>query len=196
MNEEDRQQPLLREDAAPAQRKGRTRERLARVYVPPLRTEGEGKRARAETHDDDEIVVLQTGANDLGGLEPLLDVEVGGGLVEHVDVVLLYGRDADAKSLQLSSRQIANFPIRKMPQLQFLHELLSSPSLVFSRYDVSHLPRHLQKEKKTNRKKASKTTRGKEGRGSRRQSSFAPILSQSDKSLIGSEKSSLSAYRT
>ena len=59
--------------------------------------------------DDDDVgavVDLQEAPDGPGGLEALLDVQVGGGLVEHVDVRLLHDDDADREALQLAAGEV------------------------------------------------------------------------------------------
>jgi len=52
--------------------------------------------------DNDVVVLLQERADRLAGMDALLDVQVGGGLVEHEDVRLLHRHHRDRKALQLA----------------------------------------------------------------------------------------------
>mmetsp|Transcript_62608 Transcript_62608/g.147236 ORF Transcript_62608/g.147236 Transcript_62608/m.147236 type:complete len:458 (-) Transcript_62608:690-2063(-) len=57
-------------------------------------------------HHHDVVVLLEEAAHSLARVDALLHVEVGGGLVEHVDVCLLHRHHRDRKPLQLASREI------------------------------------------------------------------------------------------
>ena len=58
------------------------------------------------------VVVLANRTNHARGLESLLDVEVGGWLIEHVDVDLLHATDTNNKALELTTGQVLNLTLQ------------------------------------------------------------------------------------
>lgn len=62
-------------------------------------------------NDNDIVIVSEQRSNDLGGAQTLLDIEIRGGLVEHVDVGLLHTDGTNGESLQLTTRQESDVTI-------------------------------------------------------------------------------------
>lgn len=74
--------------------------------------------------DNDIIIVTKQGANDGRGTQPLLDIEIGRGLIEHVDICLLDAHSADGESLQFTTREEVDVSVHDMVQFQNISNLL------------------------------------------------------------------------
>lgn len=75
--------------------------------------------------DDDNVVVwAEEGADDGGSLKTLLDIEVGGRLVEHVDIGLLDTDGSDGETLEFSAREEGNITVHDVVQLKGVANLL------------------------------------------------------------------------
>lgn len=72
---------------------------------------------------DDVVIVAEERADDLGGGQTLLDIKVGGGLVEHVDVGVLDADSTDGETLELTTRKVGNVAVQKMLKLKGLEDL-------------------------------------------------------------------------
>lgn len=68
--------------------------------------------------DDDVVVGAEKRADDTGGSQSLLDIEVGRGLVEHVNIGLLDADCANGETLKLTTREMADITIVNVAQLQ------------------------------------------------------------------------------
>jgi hypothetical protein len=54
-------------------------------------------------HDDDVVVTATDFTDDLGCLDTLLDIQVGGRLVKHINADILHRHNHDGGTLQLST---------------------------------------------------------------------------------------------
>mmetsp|Transcript_16711 Transcript_16711/g.24544 ORF Transcript_16711/g.24544 Transcript_16711/m.24544 type:complete len:414 (-) Transcript_16711:112-1353(-) len=90
----------------------------------------------------DPTIPFYEGADGEGGPEPLLHVQVRGGLVEHVHVRLLHHHHANGKPLQLPARQNLHLPVQEMHQLHFLQSFLHHVPLALALHDDLHFPLH------------------------------------------------------
>mmetsp|Transcript_16970 Transcript_16970/g.36917 ORF Transcript_16970/g.36917 Transcript_16970/m.36917 type:complete len:509 (-) Transcript_16970:689-2215(-) len=86
--------------------------------------------AQVVLHDNHVLGGTQQLANHLRGVQPLLDVQVGGGLVEHVDVPLLHRHHADGEALQLPSRQVPDVALPHWVQVEKIHQVLHLVTLI------------------------------------------------------------------
>lgn len=68
-------------------------------------------------NDDNVIIWTQERANNCSCLETLLDVQIGRGLVEHVDISLLDTYCSNGEALQFSTGQEVDITIQNMVQL-------------------------------------------------------------------------------
>ena len=63
-------------------------------------------------------LVLQHRANDFGGTQSLLDIEVGGRLIVHVHIGLGHGGHGDGETLQFTAGQLVNVTTHQVVELQ------------------------------------------------------------------------------
>ena len=92
-------------------------------------------------HDDVHArLVLQHGANHLGGAQTLLHIQVGGRLVVHVHVRLGDGGHCDRETLQLAARQLVDVAAQEMIQLELVAHALQHAALVARLEELAHLP--------------------------------------------------------
>mmetsp|Transcript_34926 Transcript_34926/g.75545 ORF Transcript_34926/g.75545 Transcript_34926/m.75545 type:complete len:324 (+) Transcript_34926:514-1485(+) len=77
-------------------------------------------------------------ADAAGSLEALLDVEVGGGLVEHVDIGVLNRHNANGETLELSTGKIFNGAVEHLHQVQELRDLFQVVALGLGLQDAAH----------------------------------------------------------
>ena len=70
------------------------------------------------------------GSDQLGGRHALLDVEEGGGLVEHVAVGVTHGRRGDGEALQLAARECLDLAIDQVREVEPSGDLLPAVTLV------------------------------------------------------------------
>lgn len=75
--------------------------------------------------DDDVVIVGLQAADELGAPDALLDIEVGGGLIEDIDLYLLDHHDQHGETLQLTTRQLVDITSVQLVQLQILAELIA-----------------------------------------------------------------------
>ena len=63
-------------------------------------------------HANNVIIVLGEGADHSGGVETLLHIEVGRGLIEHVDVDFLHAGQTDDKTLELATGEVLHLALQ------------------------------------------------------------------------------------
>ena len=80
----------------------------------------------------------QQAANSTRGIQPLFDVEIARGLVEHVDVGLLDADDCAREALQLAAGQVGNAPVQDLPELQPLDDEILVVELLLLCHDRAH----------------------------------------------------------
>ena len=91
-------------------------------------------------HDDD-VLLLRKGLDDLRDPEPLVDVEVGRGFVEEIDVRVLEHRRGNRHPLELPARQLGDVSIEKRIQFEGLGELGQPTATIDLGQEVSHAAR-------------------------------------------------------
>ena len=69
-------------------------------------------------------------SDELGGGHALLDVEEGGGLVEHVAVGVTHGRRGDGEALQLAARERLDLTVDQVREVEPSGDLLPAVALV------------------------------------------------------------------
>mmetsp|Transcript_35444 Transcript_35444/g.88930 ORF Transcript_35444/g.88930 Transcript_35444/m.88930 type:complete len:416 (+) Transcript_35444:840-2087(+) len=93
-------------------------------------------------HDDHKLVGAQQVADHLRRLHALPHVQVGGRLIDHVDVRVLGGHHGDRKPLQLSAAQVLHVAVRHLPEVQLLQQLVLVAALVLLVNHLLHVATH------------------------------------------------------
>mmetsp|Transcript_39690 Transcript_39690/g.99360 ORF Transcript_39690/g.99360 Transcript_39690/m.99360 type:complete len:356 (+) Transcript_39690:1363-2430(+) len=81
-------------------------------------------------YDDDVVVLEEEGSDGLGSLDSLLDIEVGGGLIKHVDLSLLYGNHSNGKTLKLPPREILDAASKDVVEIEVGHLIVLVSPLI------------------------------------------------------------------
>jgi len=81
---------------------------------------------------------LKESPNGARCVQTLLDVEVAGGLVEHVDVRLLDHTDGDGKALKLTPREVSNLTGLHIGEVEVKNDAVSVLLLVLVGHDFSN----------------------------------------------------------
>jgi hypothetical protein len=68
--------------------------------------------------NDDVVVITEERADDQSGAQTLLDIEVRGRLVEHVDIGLLDGDSSNSETLELTTRKEVDVTVHNVVQLK------------------------------------------------------------------------------
>ena len=93
-------------------------------------------------HADDVLgargVVGEDVADDAASDEALLDVEVGGGLVEHVHLRVLHGHHADGEALELTAGEELHLAVGHVVELQLGEHLLPHAAAVEALHKLAH----------------------------------------------------------
>ena len=75
-------------------------------------------------NNDDIVVGLRQRANDTSSSQTLLDIQVRGGLVKHVNIGFLDTDSSDGKSLQLTTRELVNLTVHEMAEFEGVQNLV------------------------------------------------------------------------
>jgi len=70
------------------------------------------------------------GSDHPSSVQSLLDVKIGGGFVEHVNIGLLHAGQRNDESLELSSGQLANLSLQDCLQIEHLDNVVEEASFV------------------------------------------------------------------
>ena len=99
----------------------------------------EDRKIVLDADDVEAFLVLEDITDDLGSLQTLLDIEVGGGLIEHVHIGLSDGDKSNSETLKLTTRELVEVTLHQVSQLQLLGNLIEVATLVLGLKDLAHL---------------------------------------------------------
>lgn len=100
------------------------------------------KDAEVVLDDNDIGAGPQEGANGTCRHEALLDVQIGGGLIEHVHVCTQTAGHGNGKALQLAPGEGGHVALEHVLQVEDAHELGTASALVLLAQNVAHAPAH------------------------------------------------------
>jgi hypothetical protein len=73
--------------------------------------------------NDDVVIIAEERSDDQSSTQTLLDIEIRGGLVEHIDIGFLDSNSSDSKTLEFTTREEVNITVHDVVQLEDIGNL-------------------------------------------------------------------------